>query len=166
MIEKENFNMENLKLLVKRVLTTIMGAWIGERLGVLFPLLVLLTVLMIADQVSGILASKKEALDYPNDNQYGISSKKFIKGIYKKAGYILIILVAISTDYIIFKFSSEIRIEVKYNTIFGLLITVWLITNELLSILENAGRMGAVLPEFLKKILSELRNNIEDKSNL
>lgn len=36
------------------------------------------------------------------------------------------------------------------------------VINELLSVLENAGKMGAVLPKFLKNILSELQKDIED----
>ena len=40
---------------------------------------------------------------------------------------------------------------------FGLLVVAWLIVNELLSILENAGRMGGEMPEILKKILAELK---------
>jgi len=46
---------------------------------------------------------------------------------------------------------------------FGLLITIWLIINELLSILENAGRMGVTLPLFLLKLLAELKDSIDKK---
>ncbi len=61
-------------------------------------------------------------------------------------------------------FSSEMTmLDFGSNTIFGLLVTVWFIINELISILENVGRMGAELPDFLKKALSELKNSIEDK---
>ena len=38
----------------------------------------------------------------------------------------------------------------------------WFIINELLSILENVGRMGTELPEFLKRVLSELKNDLDD----
>lgn len=158
--------MENAKIIFEKGAITLAGAWIGNKWGVLFPTLVILTILMILDQVSGILASKKEALDYPDDKKYGLSSKKGIRGIYKKLGYILMILVASITDYLLFEFAKELGIIVSHETMFGLLITVWLIINELLSILENAGRMGAELPEFLKKILSDLKSDIENKTDL
>jgi phage-related holin len=48
---------------------------------------------------------------------------------------------------------------------FGLMVTIWLIINELLSILENAVRMGAKLPSILKKVLAELQSNIDKDSN-
>ncbi len=76
---------------------------------------------------------------------------------------IYIVLVAISIDYLIFKFAKEIGLEIGANTVFGLLVSVWFIINELISILENVGRMGTELPEFLEKVLAELKNNLEDK---
>lgn len=59
-------------------------------------------------------------------------------------------------------FAEEMNWKSGVNTIFGLLVTVWLIINELLSILENAGRMGVILPTFLKKVLAELKNRIDE----
>ena len=118
--------------------------------------------LMITDYLSGMLAAKKEAIEHPNDTAYGWSSKKSIIGIYKKIGYLIAISVAISTDYIIAKYFHEFNYEYKYDTAFGTLVAIWYVLNELLSIIENAGRMGAPLPEFLKKIISQLKNNIND----
>lgn len=149
------------KVFMEKGVMGILGAWIMDKLGLLFPAISLLTLLMITDYISGMLASKKEALDHPNNNQYGWNSRKSLIGIYKKAGYIFIILAAVSTDYIIHKFSTQIGIKFEHKTIFGLLVTIWLILNELISILENAGRMGARLPDFLQKVLTELQSNID-----
>jgi toxin secretion/phage lysis holin len=152
---------EKLKYL-KGVLT-ICVMWISNKSGLLFSALLLLTILMIADYVSGMLAAKKESLQYPYNPKYGWSSKASIIGIYKKVGYILTIFVAISTDFLIFKFAEEMHLQSNNNTMFGLLITIWLIINELLSILENAGRMGVTLPLFLLKLLAELKDSIDKK---
>ena len=75
----------------------------------------------------------------------------------------LTVLVAISIDYIIYKFAEEMGVNYGTSTIFGLLVTVWFIINELISILENIGRMGTELPDFLKKVLTELKKNIREK---
>lgn len=128
------------------------------------PAIILLIILTIIDYFSGMLASKKEAVEHPNDKRYGWSSKKSIIGIYKKLGYILAVLVALSTDYLIYALLGEIGVEYQIKTLFGFLVTVWFIINELLSILENAGRMGAVLPKFLQNVLSELKGDIDDYS--
>ena len=36
--------------------------------------------------------------------------------------------------------------------------------NESISILENAGRMGVELPEFLKKTLCDMKKDVNDKN--
>lgn len=152
------------KIIMEKSMIGITGAWIMDKWGLLFPAVILLTILMITDYISGMLAAKKEALDYPNNKKYGWNSKKSLIGIYKKTGYILLLLVGVSTDFVLYKFSKEIGIKFEHNTIFGLMVSVWLIINELLSILENAGRMGAKLPNFLNKVLAELHNSIEGNS--
>lgn len=110
-----------------------------------------------------MLAAKKEALEYKNDSSYGWSSKKSILGIYKKVGYMLTIVVAICIDYLIFKFAKEIGLKYDSNTFFGLLVTIWFVINEIIFILENIGRMGTVLPDFLKNVLAELKEDINNK---
>lgn len=146
-------------------ITVLISSLIGCELEIISPAMILLIFLMIVDYISGMLASKKEAVDHPNDKNYGWSSKKSLIGIYKKVGYILTILVAVSTDYIIYAFLGKMGIEYQLKTIFGFLVTIWLMINELLSILENAGRMGAKLPKFLQNILSELEQEVDDYNN-
>lgn len=133
--------------------------------SILYASLIILFFLMIIDYLSEMLASKKEALEHPNDPLYGWSSKKSAIGIYKKVGYVISICVAVSTDYIITKYLEELNYTYKANTAFGVLVAIWYVLNELLSIVENAGRMGAPIPEFLKKIISQLKNNIDDKNS-
>lgn len=142
-----------------------LGTIIGNKLGILAPAMLLLIFLMMVDYVSGMLASKKEAVEYPNDARYGWSSRKSIIGIYKKVGYMLTVLVAVSTDYLIYKFLGEMGISYQMKTTFGFLVVIWLILNELLSILENASRMGAILPQFVSNALVELKKNIEREND-
>lgn len=139
----------------------IIGTWISNKLGIFMPVLGLLCILMIVDHISGMLAAKKEALDSPEDKTLGWSSKKSITGIYKKIGYIITIFVAFCIDYLIFKFASELEIEAKSNTIFGLMTSIWFIVNECISILENASRMGVNLPVFITEVLADIHNKIE-----
>lgn len=80
-------------------------------------------------------------------------------------GYVITILAAINTDYIIYELVGEIGIDYQGKTIFGLLVVVWFLINEILSILENTGRMGAILPTFLKNILSELKKEVDQYDN-
>ena len=75
----------------------------------------------------------------------------------------LTVLVAVCIDYMIFKFSNELGLDYTSNTFFGLIVAIWFVINEILSILENIGRMGTVLPDFLKKVLVELRKKLNDE---
>ena len=102
----------------------LVGSIIGNELEMISPAMILLIFLMIVDYISGMLASKKEAVEYPNNKKYGWSSKKSIMGIYKKVGYILTILVAISTDYILYALLWKMGIEYSKRTIFGFLVTI------------------------------------------
>lgn len=152
--------------LINRSIFTGIIAFIGDRLGIIYPALILFILLMIMDYISGMLAAKKELLEHPNNRKLGWNSKKGLMGIYKKIGYMLTVLVAISTDYVIFVFIGEIGFTYKQNTLFGLLVLVWFILNELISILENVGRMGVKLPKFLVKTLTEIRNNVDEKNDI
>lgn len=143
-------------------ITVLAGSVIGNELKIISPAIILLIILMIADYISGMLASKKEAVEHPRNSKYGWSSKKSIIGIYKKVGYILTILVAISTDYVIYTLLGKMGIEYQIKTVFGFLVTIWLNVNELLSILENAGRMGVQFPKFLMDILVEVKKGVDD----
>lgn len=126
------------------------------------PMMLLFIMLMIVDYISGLLASKKEGIEHPGDKNYGWNSKKGIIGIYKKVGYILTVFVGFCIDYIIRRLFIEIGGEFETNTFFGTLIIIWIMINELISILENIGRVGVEVPDFLKKILTELKDEIEN----
>ena len=131
---------------------------------IIYQAFILLIVLMSIDYISGMVASKKESLEHPNSKKYGWNSTKGLLGIYKKAGYIFTILVAICTDYVIFIYIEKMGLETNNKTFFGLLVVIWFILNETLSILENVGRMGVKLPQFLVNAISSLKDDIDKKS--
>lgn len=141
---------------------SLVGAWLFDRIGILLYVILLLLVMMFVDYVTGMLASKREAIDHPDDPAYGWNSAKGAIGIFKKVAYMVVILVAGVVDYIIRKVAAEVGLSFDIKTIFGLMVAVWYLLNEMLSIIENAGRMGAPVPEWLTKYISVLKNKIED----
>lgn len=140
-------------------------AGLSNRLGILFPMLCVLCVLMAVDYITGMLASKAESLDHPGDKKYGWDSKKGARGILKKVGYMAVIAAAIVLDYVIMVMAGQMGMDVKKSVFFGLLATAWYILNELLSITENAGRMGANVPDWLARYIAALKDKIDDKGN-
>ncbi len=154
---------------VKTVTTGIAGAvsgivaWLFARIGVLMYVIVVLAIAMAIDYITGMLASKSEAIDHPDNPEYGWSSRKGAKGIIKKVGYLCVIAVAMMVDYIILRVAAEIGMTIELKAFFGLLVTVWYLLNEALSIIENAGRMGAPVPDWLRQYIAVLKNKIEQQ---
>lgn len=137
------------------------AAWLFAKIGVLMYVILVLAAAMAIDYVTGMLASKSEAIDHPDDAEYGWSSRKGAKGIIKKVGYLCVIAVAMMVDYIILCVAAEIGMAIELKAFFGILVTVWYLLNEALSIIENAGRMGAPVPDWLRQYIAVLKNKIE-----
>ena len=143
-----------------QVCVTGLVAYLSQKLGVTFYLLGILLCLMVIDYLSGMAASAVEALDHPDDKSYGWSSKKGAKGIAKKVAYLFVIAVGMVIDYVIIQTSGVLGFNLP-NTMLSLLVTVWYMLNEALSITENAGRMGAPVPEWLMKYIAALKNKFD-----
>ena len=154
-----------------QMLATGLVAYLSDKLGVTFYLLGLKTMdnlgtyfgtIWQSFYLSGMAASRVEALEHPNDKTYGWSSRKGAIGIAKKVAYLFVIAVAMVIDYVIIQTSSVLGASLP-NTMLSLLVTVWYLLNEALSITENAGRMGAPVPEWLAKYIAVLKNKIDSK---
>lgn len=140
------------------------GAFLSAKLGILFPVLLILAGMMVIDWFSGMIASMVEAIEHPDDKNYGWSSKKGAIGIAKKVGYLFIVAVAMTVDWLVLHVASVIGVTVTAKALFSLLVAVWYILNELLSIIENAGRMGVNVPEWLCKYIAVLKRKIDDQN--
>ena len=131
-------------------------------LGVIAIPVTVLTAAMITDYITGMISA------WHNSE---LSSKKGIFGIIKKISYLALVCVGMGVDWLIYSGIKQVGIDLDYTIFFGLLVTIWLIINELISILENLGSIGVPLPMFLIKIVKRLKvttENItesEDKKN-
>lgn len=104
-------------------------------------LLAILLIVVVLDYITGITNA------YINSR---VSSKVGFIGIIKKLSYFIIVIVSSCISYI----SNIDLVSVA---------TVWLIVNDLISILENIKGMGVEVPGFLIKIIDKLKeeNNNE-----
>ena len=124
--------------------------------GVLF---VILLVLMVIDYISGFASAwvRKEH-----------KSRVGIVGILKKIGYVALVVTAALFDLAIPHVANQIGTTLPFSSIFGTIVTCWLISNEALSITENLGEIGVPTPKFLKVALEKFRvllENIGNKKN-
>ena len=115
------------------------------------PLAVLLCV-MVADYITGMIHAWITAT---------ISSRAGIKGIVKKLCYLFAVAVGIVVDWVIKAAGVEAGIAVQNFHYVALLVTIWLILNEAISILENVSTIGVPVPGFLKKIVEKLKTNAD-----
>ena len=115
------------------------------------PVLVLL-VFMVLDYATGMVRAWRAR---------ELSSKVGVDGIVKKVGYMVLIAVAMGVDYLIWSGLTAVNVSVTCQLWFGMLVSIWLIINEMISILENLGKIGVPIPEFLKKIINRLKSSVE-----
>lgn len=120
--------------------------------GVLVIPLIMLTVAMIIDYGTGMAVAWKKS---------DLSSKKGVSGIIKKVGYLVLVSVGMIVDWLIFCGLENFDAGDSYKFSFGMLVAIWLIINELISILENLGAIGVPVPEFLIKVIRRLRITTE-----
>ena len=140
--------------LFKAVLTAA-GAGLTAYFGnLLIPIAILICV-MVCDYISGMAKAWIKA---------ELCSKKGIIGILKKLCYLLIVGVGCVADYLITQLSTQFNIDIGQCYIIGIIVTVWLIINECISILENVAIIGVPIPKFLTNIIKKLKTVVEDKA--
>ncbi len=122
-------------------------------LGIVAVPIIILIIAMMIDYMTGMMSAWLNA---------ELSSKKGIKGIVKKISYLALVAVAMIVDWLICCGLQQINVDIKYSVFFAVLVAVWLIINELISVLENLSRMGVPIPNFLKKLINRLKTTIDE----
>lgn len=139
----------------KVLLTVTLAAAAAYFRELVVPLAVLVLV-MAADYITGLAAAwvKKE-----------LSSRVGIVGIVKKIGYLFGVAVAVVADWIIQTAGAKVGMDLGGFYLFGLLVSIWMILNENISILENISRLGVPLPGFLVALVDRLKRSAEERGD-
>ncbi len=137
---------------LKTTLIIIISA-IMDFLGILAIPVFLMVACNIIDYITGLMASKFR--------EEQISSYKGIRGITKKVCMWLLVLVGSFIDIIINYTAEYMGIGFKIPFIVATFVAVWIVVNEMLSILENIIDIGVVLPPFLMPIVRMIRKEVE-----
>lgn len=125
-------------------------------LGVLYIPVLLMVLSNLIDYITGLIAAT-----YREDG--GISSYKSMKGIFKKVCMWLIVVVGAIIDNLIAYASNTIGMELPFHFLIACVVAIWIICNELISILENMIDIGINLPPFLMPLVKYIKKQTEDK---
>jgi toxin secretion/phage lysis holin len=124
-------------------LLTVSGGVIAFLFGAWTPMLNILVALMVIDYLSGMAAASVNG---------ELKSRVGLMGIARKVFIFAMVAVSHLVDLLL----NENKIEVGYLAM-SVVITAYCI-NEVLSIIENAGKMGVYVPEPLTKAVAILRS--------
>lgn len=138
---------------IKALISAVIAGLAAYAKVILVPL-ALLIIMMIVDYISGMSKA------YINGEW---SSKVGFQGIVKKVGYMGVVIVAAVMDWVIYSGLKGVGVDIKMSYYLGLIVVIWLLINECISVLENLGEIGVPLPTFLIKGIKKLQKNIEDK---
>lgn len=138
----------------KTIVTALTSAFFSFFGLLAIPVLLLVSSNLI-DYITGLMAttSRKEK----------ISSYKSVKGIFKKVSMYMLIVVGFIIDVLIDYTITNLGVQLEFPTIVSCIVAVWLVCNELISILENLIDIGVEIPSFLKPIVEKIKSETEMK---
>ena len=123
-------------------LFTAAGGWLGYFLGGCDGLLIALVIFAVADYITGVMCAVADKK---------LSSEVGFKGICRKVIIFMLVGVAHIIDVNVIATGSVLRTAVIF----------FYLSNEGVSLLENAGHLGLPIPEKLKIVLEQLHDRSE-----
>lgn len=138
-----------------KVVITAIFAVVFNWLGILAVPVFILIGCNLIDYGTGLAAAK-----YRDET---VNSYKGIKGIIKKVCQWLLIVVGAMIDYLIKYAADTMQLGITIPFIVATIVAVWLITNEMISIIENMVDIGAPIPPFLLPLIKYIKKQAEHK---
>lgn len=145
--------MDKTKVAVIAVISTLMS-W----LGILAVPVFILVGCNVLDYVTGLWAAKYRTEE--------INSYKGIRGIIKKVCLWLLVLIGAWIDILINYAVQYVGGEFTIPFVVATVVAVWLVVNEIISILENMIDIGVDMPPFLMPVVKYIRKQVEDKAEI
>ena len=125
-----------------QLIFTAVGGWLGWFLGGCDGLLYALIVFVVIDYVTGVMAAVVD---------HKLSSEVGFKGIFKKVLIFLLVGIGHILDTHVIGSGSVLRTAVIF----------FYLSNEGVSLIENAAHLGLPIPEKLKSVLEQLHDRAE-----
>ena len=129
-----------------QVIFTGVGGWLGWFLGGCDGLLYALVLFVVVDYITGVMCAAAD---------HRLSSEVGFKGICRKVLIFLLVGIGHVLDTQIIGTGSVLRTAVIF----------FYLSNEGVSLLENAGHLGLPIPEKLKVVLEQLHDRSEKEGD-
>ncbi len=142
-------NKENI---IKATITSVVG-FLTSMFGTLTIPLVLLLGSNLVDYFSGIMATTVRGQK--------INSARGLEGIAKKVCMWLLVIVGAMVDSLATYAVDLVGYDISINHFFACVVALWIVCNELISILENITDMGVAVPGFLKPLVEKIKSQVE-----
>lgn len=142
---------------IKAIFTAIF-AFISSLLGVLAVPVILMVMCNVIDYITGLMASSYRGQQ--------IESYKGLRGVKKKVGMWLLVVVGAVIDQLIIYTCDVMGYSAPLTFLVACVVAVWIICNEIISILENVKDMGVAVPGFLEPLARNIKSQIEDKVDI
>lgn len=123
------------------------GAYLANRID---AVLVVLAIFLVLDYIAGVtLALMQGTFD----------KRRGVQGAIKKLFYIVLVLLGFLLDFVISTVSQDAGLAFSTGGFLGLAVTLYLIGNEGLSILESLVGIGLPVPPFLQKAFGYMKDS-------
>ena len=129
-----------------QIIFTGVGGWLGWFLGGCDGLLYALIAFVVIDYLTGVMCAI---------NDRNLSSEVGFRGICRKVLIFLLVGIANILDVQVIGTGSVLRTAVIF----------FYISNEGVSLLENAARLGLPVPDAIKVVLEQLHDSSEEKKD-
>lgn len=138
-----------------KVLFTAVTSVISSLLGILYIPVLLMVACNVIDYITGLIAA-------PNREDGGISSYKSMRGILKKVTMWLLVVVGAIIDQLLKYASDTLGLALPFTFLIACIVAIWIICNELISILENMIDIGVSIPAFLMPLVKNIKSQTEN----
>ena len=129
-----------------KIAITMITSVLSSFLGVLYIPVLLMVSCNVIDYITGLAAAK-----YRKDG--GISSYKSIRGIVKKVTMWLLVAVGVIIDSLISYSANTIGLNIPFKFLVACVVAIWIVCNELISILENMIDIAKLPPKIILIII-------------
>lgn len=131
------------------------GGFVAAWFGHVWELAALVFVSIMLDYITGLLAGRATE---------GLNSKRAKKGLFKKVGFFSLMVLGFFLDVAFNEFVAlGFSFEIPFSLPIGLIISVWIVMTEAISICENIQKLGVDIPPWLLNLLVKSKNDSDKK---